>query len=87
MENSHPSYAEITLRDAKGHKLYSRRIYDAPKYVSYFDMSRLEEGLYIVEVVNKVDKHRYEVEVGSKVLQTLAVKPYQADHSIVAKTD
>jgi hypothetical protein len=75
LENNSKGYVTIRLKDSQGKNIH-RPIFEYRKSrVVKFDMSHVENGLYIVEVANKHEHYRYQLEISSMFLRSIEVKP------------
>jgi hypothetical protein len=85
LENSAHGNTTITLKDNEGHIVYRRLGIRTQKYVGNFDMSMLAAGSYTVEITNQVEKHRYHIQIGNRVVRDVEITPYKSRQKLLAR--
>jgi hypothetical protein len=74
LENSSEDYVKLVIKDTEGHIIHRNFLFKEKKAVMNFDMSKLEEGSYRIEVRSKTESYSYRIEVGSKVVRSIGIK-------------
>jgi hypothetical protein len=75
LKNEAGGYVTIKLKDSLGKNIHRPIFCYRKALVVTFDMGQEEAGSYIVEVANKSERYRYHIQVGSKVVPSVEVKP------------
>jgi hypothetical protein len=75
LENETGTYVTIRIKDSKGKNIHRPIFFYRKSLVATFDMSGAEEGTYVVEISNKNDVRKYYIQLESKVVRTVGIKP------------
>ncbi len=75
LENEAGGYVTIRIKDSSGKNVHRPIFFYRKSLVATFDMSQAEEGTYLVEVANKDDVRKYYIQLQSKVVRTVDIKP------------
>ena len=76
LQNESKGYVTIRIKNARGRNIHRPIFCLGKSLVATFNMSGVEEGMYIVEVANKHEHYSHQIEIVSKVVRSVEVKPH-----------
>lgn len=75
LKNQDGDWVTIRLKDRQGRNIHHPIFCYRKSLVATFDMSHVAEGTYLMEVASKRETYRYRIQVASKVVRSLDIKP------------